>query len=197
VRPVEILRLWNDRHMRRKATDRPSASRGTAVVLAVAVGVVTVATARHNPDESLAGDSLAAQIAELVAGWLLVVVGLTHRARYRRNRFAMLVVAAGIAWCLPEWVNPGVDSGLVFTAGLLGAAACPPLLLHAALTYPDRRLTSRLERGSVALAYVGALLVLGLLPALVFAPVAQGCFECPRNLLLVHADAGLYSALLR
>jgi signal transduction histidine kinase len=37
----------------------------------------------------------------------------------------------------------------------------------------------------------------GLVPSVLFDPRATGCFECPRNLLLLHGDAGLHDALLR
>jgi signal transduction histidine kinase len=44
----------------------------------------------------------------------------------------------------------------------------------------------------VATAYGSSLLLLGLLPALVFDPAAQGCSECPTNLVLVHGSPSLY-----
>ena len=39
--------------------------------------------------------------------------------------------------------------------------------------------------------------MLGLLPALVFDPAAQGCSQCPRNLLLVHDSPRVYDGLNR
>jgi signal transduction histidine kinase len=41
------------------------------------------------------------------------------------------------------------------------------------------------------------LLGLGLLPALVYDPGAQGCSQCPRNLLLVHGSPALYQQFNR
>ena len=45
--------------------------------------------------------------------------------------------------------------------------------------------------------YLAAIGLLGLAPALVFDPAAQGCLRCPTNLVLVHGDAGAYDSLLR
>src|SRR6185436_12752991 len=66
----------------------------------------------------------------------------------------------------------------------------------AALAYPSGRLGSNLERGVVAGGYVAAVALLGIAPALVFDPAAQGCLRCPTNLALVHGDAGAYDSLL-
>jgi signal transduction histidine kinase len=105
------------------------------------------------------------------------------------------MVAAGLAWFLAEWDNPG--AGVAFTVGLVLRAACPPLIGHAALVYPDGRLRSRLERVAVALAYGAAVLALGILPALFFQPAGQGCGQCPANLLGVFNDPQAVQALTR
>jgi hypothetical protein len=44
---------------------------------------------------------------------------------------------------------------------------------------------------------VAAAVAAGLVPSVLFDPRATGCFECPRNLLLLQGDAGLRDALLR
>jgi signal transduction histidine kinase len=98
---------------------------------------------------------------------------------------------------LAEWNNPGSDSAVAFTLGLVLQAACPPLVGQAALAYPDGRLRSRLERVAVAVAYGGAVLALGILPVLFFDPAATGCGECPANLLGVRDDAEAFAALAR
>jgi signal transduction histidine kinase len=180
--------------MRRLAPQLPNLA---VAALAVAAAALALAIVRRNPTESFAGDSVVAQLGELVAGCGLVAAALAHLASYRRRRFALLAAAAGVTWFVPEWSNPGVGSSLAFTAGLIGVAACAPLLAHAALAYPDRRLSPRLERPALGVAYAGALLALGLLPSLVFDPADEGCFECPRNLVAVHADPALYATLLR
>jgi hypothetical protein len=86
---------------------------------------------------------------------------------------------------------------VAFTAGLVLQAACPPLVGQAALAYPGGRLRSRLERVAVAVAYGGAVLALGILPALFFDPAATGCGQCPDNLLGIRDDAAAFAALNR
>jgi signal transduction histidine kinase len=162
----------------------------------LALGAVSLAIARGEPAFSLAGGSIAARVAGLVAGWSLLAAGLGAWVRRPASRFGPLVAAAGLAWLLAEWNNPGSDSAVAFTLGLVLQAACPPLVGHAALVYPDG-LRSRLERVAVAVAYGGAVLAFGILPVLFFDPAATGCGQCPANLLGVRDDAEAFAALTR
>jgi signal transduction histidine kinase len=166
-------------------------------LLALALGIVSVGVARHDPVGSFAGRSALGGVAELAAGWSLVAAGVLFWERHRSNRFGLLLTAAGFAWFLPEWSNPGVGTALGFTVGLVGFVACPPLLAHAGLAYPTGRLRSRLELAVVTVSYGGALLLLGLLPATVFEPKPSGCFECKRNLALIRGDASLFDMFNR
>ena len=174
---------------------------GRAVRLALlaaglALGLVSLAIARGEPAYSLAGNAPEAG-AGLLAGWSLIAAGLGAWARRPGSRFGPLAVAAGLAWFLAEWNNPGAEVALAFTAGLVLHAACPPLIGHAALVYPGGRLRSPLERVAVAVAYSGALLLLGILPALFFQPASQGCGRCPDNLLGVLSDPQAVQTLNR
>jgi signal transduction histidine kinase len=165
--------------------------------LATATGVFSLAVARDDPSYSFAGSSALGAVALLGAGWILVAVGLVAWLRRSRRLFGALLVAAGLAWFLAEWSNPGIGSSLAFTIGLLlYGTACAPLVGHAVLTHPGRNL-SWAERGALALAYCGSLVVLGILPTLFYDPQAQGCSQCPRNLLLVTGDSELDDALNR
>ena len=172
---------------------------GGLVVLAggLACGVGTVLLVRNNPGGSFAGSSTLGGVALLVAGWLAITVGLAVYRRHRASRFAILLIAAGFAWFIAEWINPAAGSSLVFTTGLLLYAACPPLVAHAALAYPRGRLRSPIEAVAVAAAYTGTLLVLGLGPALVFEPVEQGCTQCAANLVAITNDPQLVATLNR
>jgi signal transduction histidine kinase len=165
--------------------------------LGAAAGGFSLDVARDDPSRWFAGTSTVAGLSFLGAGWALIGVGLAFWLRRPGNRFGPLLAAAGFAWFLLEWNNPGVGSALVFTVGLCLYAACPPLAGHAVLAYPGGRLGSGLERLAVATAYAGGLLVLGILPALFFDPQAQGCKQCPRNLLAVSDGAGLWTDLNR
>lgn len=165
--------------------------------VALVVGILSLAAARHNPVGSFAGESMLGAVAELGAGWSLVAAGLLFWVRHPENRSGPLVTTAGVAWFLPEWSNPGVGNGPQFTVGLVGFVACAPLVAHAAVAYPTGRLHSTLNRFCVGAVYAAALLVLGLLSAAVFDPQDSGCVECPRNLVLVHGDGGLYDTFNR
>ena len=181
------------------AGDLPLGRAGRLALLAagLAVSLVSLAITRGEPAYSLAGTAPAARAAGLLAGWSLIAAGLGAWARRPGSRFGPLPVAAGLAWFLAEWDNPGAGVALAFTAGLVLQAACPPLIGHAALIYPGGRLRSRLERVAVALAYGGAVLPLGILPALFFQPADQGCGQCPANLLGVFNDPQAVQALTR
>jgi signal transduction histidine kinase len=165
--------------------------------LGLTVGAFSLRVARDEPGYWFAGDSAIAAEAFLAAGWALVGCGLGSWLRWAASRFGPLLAAAGFAWFLPEWNNPGIGSSLAFTIGLCLYAACPPLVAHAVLAYPGRRLGSTTARGAVVVAYVGAMLVLGVLPALVFDPQTQGCTRCPSNLLGVSDRSALWTDLNR
>jgi len=167
------------------------------LALGIAVGVFTLGVARDDPGYWFAGASSAADAALLLAGWSLIACGLASWLRRPDSRFGPLLIASGFAWFVPEWNNPGVGSALAFTAGISLYAACPSLVGHAVLAYPGGRLRLRAERATVVLAYVGSLVVLGLLPALLLDPPAQGCSECPQNLLAVADRPGLANDLTR
>jgi signal transduction histidine kinase len=156
--------------------------------LGVAVGVYTLDVVRHDPASSFAGASAGGAVALLAAGWALIGSGLTFWARRPANRVGPLIVAAGFAWFLLEWINPEIGSALAFTIGLCLYASCPPLVGHAVLAYPGGRVGRRPDQAAIAVAYAGGVLVLGVVPAIFSSPSAHGCNECPRNLVVV-ADA--------
>jgi signal transduction histidine kinase len=167
------------------------------LLIGVVVGGWSLAIARTAPAYSLAGGSLAAELVGMLAGWSLVGAGLAAWTRRPTSRFGPLLVASGLVWFLAGWDNPGVGVTLAFATGLVLHAACPPLVGHAALVYPDGRLQSHLERVAVAIAYGGAVLVLGILPALFFDPAVTGCRQCPANLLGAVDNVEAFRALNR
>jgi len=159
--------------------------------LGLAFGLLTLGRARHDPGGSFAGRSTVGAIAELAGGWSIVAIGSVFWRRHRGNLCGPLLLGAGLAWFLPEWTSPGIGSAAGFTAGLLGAAACPPLAAHAALGYPNGRLGTLVEQLTVAAAYASGIVLLGVLPATVFDARGEGCLECPRNLALIAGNRGL------
>jgi signal transduction histidine kinase len=173
------------------------AGRLAMISVGVVLGGLWLAVSHGEPAYSLAGGSLAAEVAGMLAGWSLVGAGLAAWARRPTSHFGPLVAAAGLVWFLAGWNNPGIGVALAFTAGLLFQGACPALVGHAALVYPDGRLRSRVERVAVTIAYGGAVLVLGILPTLFFDPAVTGCGQCPANLLGAVDDAEAFQALSR
>jgi signal transduction histidine kinase len=159
-------------------------------IIAVALGIALVRVARSHPDLSLAGDAWWASVAELAAGWGLVAAGLAHWVRRPISRSGPLLAAAGLAWFLPEAaIDQDVGSAVAFTAGLVLSAACGPLLAHAALTYPQDRLGSRGEVVVVAIGYLAAVGMLGVLSTVLYDPRAQLCLDCPANLVHLGGSA--------
>jgi signal transduction histidine kinase len=167
------------------------------LVTGLGLGILSLAVARGAPGGSLAGAAVGSSLVLVGVGWALVVCGVVAWARRPPSRFGAIVVAAGFAWLLVELNNPGAGSPVLFTIGLIAYAACPAIVAHAGLAYPGGRVSGRLERAALALAYASTLLALGLLPALAFDPAAQGCTECPRNLLGVADAPDLVEALNR
>jgi hypothetical protein len=167
------------------------------VVAGLTLGLASLAIARSSRGGSFGGGSTAAALALLAAGWALIFCGVGAWVRRPSSRFGLLLVAAGSAWFLVELNNPGVGSPVIFTVGLVGYAACPALVAHAALAYPGGRLAGRSERAGLLVAYASTILVLGLLPALVFDPAAQGCSQCPHNLLRLASKPELVATLDR
>jgi signal transduction histidine kinase len=155
-----------------------------AATALLAVAATTVAIVRSEPDLALAGEAGAALAAELVAAALLVTAAV---AAWRSGvSFPVLLTAAALAWLATEWNTPG--AGPAFTAGLILYAAWPPLLAAAALRGLDERPLDRPAAVLLTAAFGTGVGLLGLASAAVFDPAAQGCAQCPTNLLLI-ADA--------
>ncbi|HYZ28554.1 MAG TPA: histidine kinase [Thermoleophilaceae bacterium] len=146
--------------------------------------VATVRIVRAEPELAITGDSAAALAADVAVGLLLVVAAVA--SWHRGAAFPGLLALAGIAWLVGDWNTPGAGPG--FTAGLALYASWPVFVAAAALRGPDERGFGRAARLLLAVAFGTAVGVLGLASAVVFDPGAQGCSDCPRNLLNI-ADA--------
>jgi len=161
------------------------------------LGVFSLALSRGDPAFSFAGGSLGGAIALLGAGWALLACALLFWGRRPVNAFGPILASAACAWFLAEWDNPGAGSAAVFTIGLVLFAASTPLVGWAMLAYPTGSVARWSGRAAVAIALGGAVIVLGLVPTLVYDPAAQGCAQCPANLLLIADDPGLYDDVNR
>ena len=168
-------------------TFRRAIAMGALAVGGLAAGIGAVTVARRHPDLSLAGDATWVSVVQLGAGWSLVGAGLAYWARRPLSRCGPLLATAGIAWFASEAPNPEIGSAALFSAGLVLAATCPPLVGHATFAH-DRGRTRGAIAAVVLLGYVVSIGVLGLLSAALYDPADQGCLECPTN--LVHTGGG-------
>ena len=163
------------------------AARSAFWPVGLVVGLVSVAVGGLGPFDAAS---------ELAAGWLVIATGLLFWARRPASQAGPLLAAAGLAWLLVSWNTPAIGSAPGFAIGLSLYAVAPPLLAQAALAFPGGR-PSRIEAAGLGLAYAATAGVLGLLPALVFDPAAQGCVRCPANPLFLTDAPGLYGGLNR
>ena len=158
-------------------------ARRSAPLALVAIGLVlgsaSVAVGRAHPGWWFAGESITASTLELVAGLALIAAGAVSWQRRPASAFGLLLAAAGLAWFAPELNAPAIGSALGFTAGLILAAACPPLVAHAALAYPNGRLRSSAERLALGLGYVASVGLVGILPATSLRPGGRGLRPVP------------------
>jgi signal transduction histidine kinase len=175
------------------ARDRTALLRALAAVGFVAVAAATIAIVRGEPELALTGDSGAALAGELAAAALVIAAAI---AIWRVGvLFPVLLSAAALAWLAAEWNTPG--AGAAFTAGLVLYATWPPLLAAAALRGLDERPFDRPAAFVLVVSAAAGVGLLGLASAVVFDPQAQGCLQCPANLLLVTDAPGLGRTLAR
>jgi signal transduction histidine kinase len=120
---------------------------------------------------------IAVQAMQLAVALLYVVMGLMIWSRHPGRLVGRLVSAAGLLLLAGySWVQ--VDNAAVFTAGMVAQSLFLALLAHAAVAYPSGRLSSVLDRVTVAAAYT---VILG---ENLFADLSN-CAGCPRNILLL------------
>jgi signal transduction histidine kinase len=160
---------------------------------AAAAGVVVATVAAVLPIVVPAEPLPALRIFRHVAiGTAWIAAGLVAGWRRPGNRTGALLAAVGFLWFLPNityW-----HSALSFTLVNFLGSLYLAVAAHAVLAFPSGRLSSRLERVVVAAAYVDALVVANLSEPF-RDPRLQGCTDCPRNLVLVHASRSLSDSL--
>jgi signal transduction histidine kinase len=126
------------------------------------------------------------QIVRYVAiGVTWMTAGLVAAWQRPGNRIGPLMIAFGFLWYRGEptfW-----HAAFPFTAEELFDKLYLAVGAHVLVAFPSGRLSSRLERAVVALAYVDAL-VFANLNAPFWDPRMHGCSDCPHNLVLVHAS---------
>jgi signal transduction histidine kinase len=174
-------------------------SRAGAVLLpmAVAYGLAADLVAQHHGRTSTyAGATGWALAVELAAGSALVAAGFALSQSGRGRGVGPLVLAAGFVWFAPDWIGWEGGPALVRSLGMVAAGLAIPLLVHAALAFPQGRLASRAERALVAAVYVEAA-VIAVGRALFRDPFAVvGCWDnCTVNSFLIRSEPRLARAL--
>ena len=164
--------------------------------LGVATGLLTVGVARRADGASFVGRSTVADAVLLLAGWSVMAAGLWLVFRPGGRVSGALLTAGGFAWFVGEWNTQLAGSALVFTTGLVWSTVAPVVIAHGLLRYRGRRL-DRFDRAGLALGYVSAVVVGGVLPALLFDPGRQDCMACPGNLLALQSVPGWPERLVR
>ena len=168
------------------------------VALALAWAVAGLPTVGHSGDfdTTYAAALPAARAADLAAGLGLVLAGGLAATQPRTRRLGVLAVLAGLAWFGVDGEGAEDAPALLRSLGALVAPLTLVFVLHLALAVPDGRVRSRTARVAVVAAYaLVALLTVG--RAAFRDPLLDlYCWRnCTDNSFLVHADAGIASAL--
>jgi len=163
----------------------------------IAAGVAFLWLALRPEAISFGASSSADVVLGLIAGGSTIAVGLECMRRSPDDRLGLLLTLAGFAWFVIGWSDPASGVSIVFTIGLVGRAAYAPLVAHAALAFPDGQLRGRREAVVLGVGYVAALLLIGLIPALLFVADAEGCYGCPNNMLAVTSETEIASGVSR
>jgi signal transduction histidine kinase len=170
---------------------------GAVLIVGLTLGLLTLRLALLAPGWPSREESQLGVVLGLAAGWSLIAVGLMSRRREPANQKGALLVLAGLAWFVSQLANPAIGSAVLFTVGLLMTAACPPLVAHAALAYPDGRLAGAPDRIAIAAAYVSGFFWSGVVATLTYDPGAALCAFCPANYLSIGADAATHVIVTR
>jgi signal transduction histidine kinase len=162
------------------------------VALAYGTAVVVVKPWAGEPPTAYAGASTLAAAAGLLAGIGLLAAGSALWLEHGRNRAALLLVLAGVAWFAPDWDGWEEGPAIVRSVGAVVAAFLPALLLDLVATVSGNRvarLCSHAVYAGTAVVSVGR--------ALFRDPLLDPhCWSnCTDNAFLVDADQGIARAL--
>jgi signal transduction histidine kinase len=168
------------------------------VVPALAWAIAALLTVDHGGDfeTTYAAALPAARVADLAAGLGLVVAGGLAATQVRTRRLGVLALLAGLAWFGADWEGADDAQALLRSLGALVAPFTLVFVFHLALAVPDGRVRSRVARVAVIGAY--ALVALLTVARAVFRDPLLDLYcwrNCTDNSFLVHADAGIASAL--
>jgi signal transduction histidine kinase len=139
-------------------------------------------------------------IASVVVAWTFLAAGIVAWARRPASRMGLLMVVVAF-WLLERKLQYSHESAQFTFGFLFGELGFTAAFAHAVLAYPTGRLRTRFERIFISAGY--AVVVAFSLAQLLFWDPARKCIwshdfcaaPSPHNLLLVHADNGVFSAI--
>jgi signal transduction histidine kinase len=166
---------------------RMAVPRAVVPLVALACGIALLAAGpwESEPPTTYVGASTLAAVAGLAAGTGLLVAGSALWLERGRDRLAVLLVLAGVAWFAPDWVGWEQGPSFVRSVGAVVAPLLPALLLDLVATVSGSRLA---RLGSHAVYAATAVVSVG--RALFRDPFLDPrCWSnCTDNLFLVDAD---------
>jgi signal transduction histidine kinase len=181
---------------------RPSIRLGTAArvafgLAAVGVGVGSLVLAQGPAKlTTYAGQSTVAAVLAPAAGFALVVAGLLVSLSRSSRLVGDVTALAGLTWFAPVWIGWHGGPPVARSLGMLAAGFTFPLILHAALGYPDGRIhttTARILAGAAYAAAVLATVGLALFRDPFFDPKCWA--NCTDNVFLVRSLPSLARAI--
>jgi signal transduction histidine kinase len=164
---------------------------GIGFALAGCGGLLTAVAIVLDFADTPRGDRALAILVHVLCSALPVALGLFRLTRRRDDRFALLLIGAGLGWSVITFAQSS-DSTL-YSVGRSGAWVMEAVIVYLLLAFPEGRLHSRLERRLFA----AALLLVGLLylPSALLAefpvpsPYTSCESGCPSNALIVGGGA--------
>ncbi len=133
----------------------------------------------------------AEKVAQVATDGIWIATGLIAWQRRPGNRVGPLMTALGFVDLAHFFYW---DAALPFTIGELISFLSLPVAVHLFLAFPSGRLATRFERSFVAFTYAATVL-LSLVSQLFWDARGTDCPDCPRNVLLVNRDPGVWSVV--
>src|SRR3954469_3520189 len=161
--------------------------------LLTAASIVLAVTDTSREDRAIA------ITAQVLCAALPVALGLFRLTRRRDDRFALLLIGAGLGWSVVTLAQSTDDT--LYSIGRSWAWAFEVVIIYLLLAFPEGRLHSRVERRLCG----AALLLIGVLyiPTALMAefplpsPYSSCGTNCPHNALIVGGGAQAVADVLR
>src|SRR5262245_21928857 len=164
-----------------------SARRRRAAIVGVAgvvwIGLVTWASTLSAAAFSIVARSPLDAALVLAASVGALAVGAIEWGRNPASPWGAALAFAGAAWPLSAGANPGSNSALIFTFCLTLPFVSAPLIAQVAAGSLHGARSMRVTTALVLAIWLGAVVLAGIVPAMLFQPAAEGCPNCPSNLI--------------